>query len=59
VISVFIPAFNEAANLAATVETVTAAATQAGCAGLQIIIVNDGSRLGDRDLRPFSHRSGR
>jgi glycosyltransferase involved in cell wall biosynthesis len=44
VISVFIPAFNEAANLAATVETVTAAATQAGCAGLQIIIVNDGSR---------------
>jgi len=44
VISVFIPAFNEAANLAATVDTVMAAAGRAGCTDLQIIIVNDGSR---------------
>jgi len=43
VISIFIPAFNEAENLAATVETVRSAAAKCGCENLQILIVNDGS----------------
>jgi len=42
-ISIFIPAFNEAENIAATVETVRRAATQCGCENLQLLIVNDGS----------------
>ncbi len=42
-ISIFIPAFNEAANLTATLETVDTAATKAGCEAVQIVIVNDGS----------------
>jgi len=43
-ITIFIPAFNEAANLAATVETVRQAAVRAACDDLQIVIVDDGSR---------------
>lgn len=43
-ITIFIPAFNEAANIAATINTVLAAAEQTSFRNLEIIVVNDGSR---------------